>query len=61
VKLACGPEADVNAVFFRSTRLGNLMMRFGKRDVQPPAILFSIFAKLPMKWWAFGEPHGGLF
>jgi hypothetical protein len=29
----------------------------GKQDVQPPAILFSIFAKLPMKWWAFGESH----
>ena len=61
VELACGPGADVNAVYFRSARLGILMMRFGKQDAQPPAILFSIFAKLPMKWWAFGETHRGLF
>ena len=37
------------------------MMRLGKQDVQPPAILFSIFAKLPMKWRAFGERHRGLY
>jgi len=60
VKRVC-PEADVNAVFFRSARLGMLMMMCGKQDIQPPAILFSIFAKLPMKWWAFGEVHRGLF
>jgi hypothetical protein len=38
-----------------------LMMMCGKPDSQPPAILFSIFAKLPMKWRAFGETHRGLF
>jgi hypothetical protein len=61
MKGVCSPEADVNAVFFRSSRLGMLMMRCGKQDVQPPAILFSIFAKLPMKWWVPGEIHRGLF
>jgi hypothetical protein len=61
MKHVCGPEADVNAVYWRNTRLAMLMMRLGKQDVQPPAILFTIFAKLPMKWWAFGEPHRGLF
>ena len=61
VQLACCPEADVNAIFLRSSRLGMLMMRCGKQDAQPPAILFSIFAKLPMKWWAFGEQHRALF
>ena len=61
VELACGHESDVNAVFLRSSRLGMLMMVCGKPDSQPPAILFSIFAKLPMKWRAFGETHRGLF
>lgn len=50
----------MNAVFFRSVRLGMLMTCLWKPDVQPPAFLFSIFAKLPMKWWAFGEVHRGL-
>ena len=54
-------HADVNAVWWRGARLGMLMMRLGKQDVQPPAILFSIFAKLAMKFWAFGEPHRGFF
>jgi hypothetical protein len=61
VQHVCSPDADVNAVFLRSSRLGMLMMMCGKQDVQPPAILFTIFAKLPMKWWAFGVPHRGLF
>ena len=61
VQLVCRPDADVNAVFLRSSRLGMLMMMCGKQHSRPPAILFSIFAKLPMKWWAFGETHRGLF
>jgi hypothetical protein len=50
VQRVCGPGVDVNAVFIRNARLAMLMMMCGKRDAQPPAILFSIFAKLPMKW-----------
>jgi len=61
VKLAGGPEADVKAVSWRGMRLGMLMTCLGKRDARPPAILFSIYAKFPMKWWAFGESHRGLF
>jgi hypothetical protein len=61
MKRVCSPDADVNAVSFRGARLEMLMTRRGKQDVQPPAILFTIFAKLPMKWWAVGEPHRGLF
>ncbi len=61
VRHSCSPGADVNAVYLRSARLAVLMMRLGKQDVQPPAILFSIFAKLPMKWRAFGERHRGLY
>jgi hypothetical protein len=61
VQLVCHPDADVNAIFLRSSRLGMLMMMCGKQDSQPPAILFTIFAKLPMKWRAFGETHRGLF
>jgi hypothetical protein len=61
MKGVCSPEADVNAVFFRSSRLGILMMRCGKQDVRPPDILFSLFAKLPMKWWEVGVPHRALF
>ena len=61
VQHVCSPGTDVNAAWFRSSRLGMLMMRCGKQDVQPPAILFSIFAKLPMKWWVPGEIHRGLF
>ena len=38
-----------------------LMMRFGKQDRQPPDILFSIFAKVPMKWWEVGVPGRALF
>jgi hypothetical protein len=60
-KLYCSPDADVNAVWWRGARLGMLMMRCGKQDVQPPDILFTIFAKVPMKWWAVGEMHRGLF
>jgi len=61
VQHVCSPDVDVNAVAWRGMWLGMLMWRFGKQDAQPPAILFSIFAKLPMKWWAFGEMHRGLF
>jgi hypothetical protein len=61
VQYVCSLGADVNAVFVRSARLGMLMMRCGKQDVQPHDILFTIFAKLPMKWWAPGVPHRGLF
>jgi len=61
VKLVCSPEADVKAVSWRGMRLGMLMARLGKQDVQPPDILFTIFAKLPMKWCAFGETHRALF
>jgi hypothetical protein len=38
-----------------------LLAMCGKRDAQPPDILFTIYAKFPMKWWAFGETHRGLF
>jgi hypothetical protein len=61
VQYVCSPDADVNAVAWRGMRLGMLMRRLGKQDVQPPDILFTIFAKLPMKFWAFGEAHRGLF
>ena len=61
VKRVCGPGVDMSTVFIRNTRLGMLMMMGGKQDLQPPAILFSIFAKLPMKWRAFEETHRGLF
>ena len=61
MKCVCSPDADVNAVWWRGARLGMLMRRCGKQDVQPPAILFSIFAKLPMKWWEVGVPRRGLF
>jgi hypothetical protein len=61
VQHVCSPGADVIAVSWRGMRLGMLMWRLGKQDVQPPAILFSIFAKLPMKWWAPGVPHRALF
>jgi len=57
----CTPGADVNAVWFRSARLQMLMMRCGKQDVQPHDILFKIFAKLPMKWWAVGVPRRAWF
>jgi hypothetical protein len=61
VQYVCSPDADIKAVAWRGMRLGMLMRRFGKQDVRPPAILFSIFAKLPMKWWAPGVPHRDLF
>jgi hypothetical protein len=61
MKGVCSPETDVNAVWFRSARLQLLMMRLGKQNAQPFAILFTIFAKLPMKWLAFGESHRALF
>jgi hypothetical protein len=61
MKRVINPEADVRAVWFRGARLGMLMMRFGKQNVQPPAIFFTIFAKLPMKWWEVGVPRHGLF
>jgi hypothetical protein len=61
VQHVCSPDADVKAVSRRGIRLGMLMSCLGKRDAQPPAILFSIFAKLPMKWWVPGEIHRGLF
>lgn len=61
MKRVISPEADVRAVSWRGMRLGMLMMRLGKGDVQPPAILFSIFAKVPMKWWEVGVPRRGLF
>jgi hypothetical protein len=61
VQYVCSPGADVNAVWWRGARLGMLMMRLGKQDAQPPAILFSIFAKLPMKWWEVGVPRRALF
>ena len=60
-KSVCSSDADVKAVSWRGMRLGMLMTCLGKRDAQPPAILFSIFAKLPMKWWVPGEIHRGLF
>jgi hypothetical protein len=53
----CTPGADVNAAWFRSARLQMLMMRCGKKEVQPPAILFTFFAKVPMKWWQIGVPR----
>jgi hypothetical protein len=59
-KRVYGPEADINAVNWRNARLAMLMMRCGKQNVRPHEILFSIFAKFPMKWWAFGESHRGL-
>jgi hypothetical protein len=61
MQLVCSPDADVNAVWWRGARLGMLMMRCGKRDVQPPDILFTIFAKVPMKWWEVGVPRRSLF
>jgi hypothetical protein len=61
VKLVCSPDADVKAVSWRGMRLRMLMTRLGKQDFQSPDILFTVFAKLPMKWWAFGESHRGLF
>ncbi len=61
MKRVCSPEANVNAVWFRGARLGVLMARCGKEDAEPPSILFTIFAKLPMKWWGFGELHRALF
>jgi hypothetical protein len=61
MKRACSPEADVNAVWFRGARLGMLMMRYGKEDAEPHAILFTMFAKLPMKWWGVEESHRALF
>jgi hypothetical protein len=61
VQHACSPDADVKAVSWRGMRLGMLMMRCGKQDVQPPDILFTIFAKLPMKWWEVGVPRRALF
>jgi hypothetical protein len=60
-KRVCSPEADSNAVYWRNARLAILIMRLGKQDVRPQGILFAIFAKLPMKRWAFGETHRGLF
>jgi hypothetical protein len=60
-KHGCSPEANVTAVPSRGMRLGMLTTCLGERDAQPPATLFSIYAKLPMKWWAFGEQHRGLF
>jgi hypothetical protein len=61
VKLVCSSGADVIAVSWRGARLAMLMMRFGKQDRQPPDILFSIFAKVPMKWWEVGVPRRALF
>ncbi len=61
VQYVCSPDADVKAVSWRGMRLGMLMMRLGKQDVQPPDILFSIFAKLPMKWSEVGVPRRALF
>ena len=61
VQHVCSPDADVKAVSWRGMRLGMLMAMCGKRDAQPPDILFTIYAKFPMKWWAFGEVHRGLF
>ncbi len=57
----CTRGANTTAVSWRSMKLGMLMRRLGKRDARPPAILFAIYAKFPMKWWAFGESHRSLF
>ncbi len=61
MKLVCSPGADVRSVLRRGTRMGMLMTMCGKQESQPPEILCKIFAKLPMKWWAVGESHRGLF
>ena len=57
VKLVCSPGANITAVSWRGMRLGILMTRLGKQDAWPPDFLFSIYARLPLKWWAFGESH----
>jgi hypothetical protein len=61
MKRVCSSDADVRAVCFRRARLGLLMMRCGKQDAQPPGMLFTIFAKVPMKWWEVGVPRRVLF
>jgi hypothetical protein len=61
MKRVCSPDANVNAVVWRGMRLGMLMARYGGDDVEPPSILFTIFANLPMKCRGFGESHRALF
>lgn len=61
MKRVCSSDADMRAVWFRGARLQMLIMRWGKQDAQPPDILFTIFAKIPMKWWEVGVPRRALF
>ncbi len=64
---ACSPGADVRAVWWRGVRLQmcdmlllrNLLGGWVGRPFRE--IAFVIFAKVPMKWWAVGENHRGLF
>lgn len=63
----CSPGADVRAVWWRGMRfymcdmllLRNLLSGWVARPIRE--IAFVIFAKVPMKWWAVGVPHRGLF
>jgi hypothetical protein len=67
IEYACSPAADVRAVVWRGMRfqmfdmllLRKLLKGWVARPVRE--IAFVIFAKVPMKWWALGENHRGLF
>ena len=61
MKLVCSPGADVRSVLRRGTRMGMLMTMCGKQEESASRDPLQDLLKLPMKWWAVGESHRGLF